>query len=106
MKFTVYQINLSDAEYENRDLREAYLDTIMNPTAEAIQKASNLYSTVAEIDANDFEEVFQIGNIGPVECIQKIRPMHSVSVGDIIRREDGLTKFVAPFGFKSISFGE
>lgn len=104
MKFTVYQINLSDAEYENSKLREAYLDTIMDPTAEAIENARGLYSSVAEIEANDFEEVFQIGNIGPVECIQKIREMHSVSVGDIIRREDGVTKFVAPYGFKFFSW--
>ena len=104
MKFTVYQINLSDAEYENNVLREMYLDTIMNPTDVAIQKASNLYARVAEIDANDFEEVFEIGNVGPVECIQKIKPMHSISVGDIIVREDGVTKFVAPYGFKSVSF--
>jgi hypothetical protein len=105
-KFTVYQINLTDEEYENRDLREMYLDTIMNPTPDAIQKASNLYCTVAEIDADDFEQVFEIGNIGPVESIRKFQPMHSVSVGDVIRREDGVTKFVAPFGFKSVSFGE
>ena len=104
MKFTVYQINLSDEDYENRDLREIYLDTIMDPTAKAIEKASKMYARVAEIAANDFEEVFQIGNIGPVECIQKFQPMHSVSVGDVIVREDGVTKFVAPFSFKSVSF--
>ena len=104
MKFTVYQINLSDKDYENNALREMYLDTTMNPTAKAIEKASRLYAKVAEIDANDFEEVFEIGNIGPVECIQKFQPMHSISVGDVIVREDGMTKFVAPFGFKSVSF--
>lgn len=104
MKYTVYQINLSDKDYENRDLREMYLDTTMNPTAKAIEKAKDLYKRVAEIDASDFQEVFEIGNIGPIECIQKIRPMHSVSVGDIIVREDGVTMFVAPFGFKSVSF--
>lgn len=104
MKFTVYQINLSDKDYENRNLREMYLDTIMDPTTEAIDKASGLYVKVAEIDANDFEEVFEIGNMGPEEKIIRIDEMHSVSVGDIVKREDGVTKFVAPFGFESIAF--
>lgn len=104
MKFTVYQINLSDKDYENRDLREMYLDTTMSPTAKAIVKASGLYVKVAEIDADDFEEVFQIGNIGPEEKIIRFDDMHSVSVGDIVKREDGVTKFVAPFGFESIAF--
>ena len=104
MKFTVYQINLSDKDYENRDLREMYLDTTMSPTAKAIVKASGLYVKVAEIDANDFEEVFEIGNIGPEEKITRIDKMHSVSVGDIVKREDGVTKFVAPFGFESVAF--
>lgn len=104
MKFTVYQINLSDKDYENRDLREMYLDTIMDPTTEAIDKASGLYVKVAEIDAKDFEEVFEIGNMGPEEKITRIDKMHSVSVGDIVKREDGVTKFVAPFGFESVAF--
>ena len=104
MKFIVYQINLSDKDYENRDLREMYLDTTMSPTAKAIVKASGLYVKVAEIDADDFEEVFQIGNIGPEEKIIRFDDMHSVSVGDIVKREDGVTKFVAPFGFESIAF--
>lgn len=104
MKFTVYQINLSDKDYENRDLREMYLDATMSPTAKAIVKASGLYVKVAEIDANDFEEVFEIGNMGPEEKITRIDKMHSVSVGDIVKREDGVTKFVAPFGFESVAF--
>lgn len=104
MKFTVYQINLSDEDYENRDLREMYLDTTMSPTAKAIVKASDLYVKVAEIEANDFEEVFEIGNMGPEEKITRITRMHSVSVGDIVKREDGVTKFVAPFGFESVAF--
>jgi len=104
MKFTVYQINLSSKDYENRDLREMYLDTTMRPTVEAIQKASGLYVKVAEIDADDFEEVFQIGNMGPEEKIIRFDDMHSVSVGDIVKCEDGVTKFVAPFSFETVAF--
>ena len=104
MKFNVYQINLSDKDYENGVLREMYLDTIMNPTTQAIEKASCLYTKVAEIEALGFNDVFEIGNIGPEEKITRINEMHSVSVGDIIVREDGVTKFVAPYSFEPIAF--
>lgn len=105
MKFTVYQIDLDDDQMENPELRNMYLDCIMNPTEEVIRPAREFYFKVAEIVANDFEEVFEIGNIGPVESIQKIRPMRSISVGDVIKcQETGEHKFVAPFGFGSVSF--
>jgi hypothetical protein len=107
MKFTVYQINLSNAQYENRDLRELSLDTIMDPTPEAIQKAFSLYEKVAEIETKDFEGVFEVGNLGPKtklgESITRFLPMHSVSVGDVVVREDGVTKFVAPYGFTTVN---
>ena len=109
MIFTVYQINLTDAEYENRELKEMYLDTIMNPTADAIEKARDYYKPVAKVITNDFDGVFSVGNLGPMrnlgESIENLAPMHSVSVGDVIVREDGVTKFVAPFGFTDIEFG-
>ncbi len=104
MKFSIFQINLSDEQYNVPNVREMYLNTIMNPTDSAINKAKSLYNEVAVIDAENFDNVFQIGNIGPEENITRKAPMHSVSVGDIIRREDGVTKFVAPFGFTSIAF--
>jgi len=104
MKFTVYQIDLTDQENENPVLRNMYLDCIMDPTQESIAKARDYYTTVAEIDAKSFDDVFQIGNIGPENKIKRFAPMHSVSVGDVIRREDGMTKFVAPVGFKTVAF--
>ena len=104
MKFTVYQINLSDDQEDNRDIREMYLDTIMQPTVDAIIKAREYYKPVADIFTEDFDGVFEIGNIGPEKQIIRKAPMHSVSVGDVIVREDGVTKFVAPFGFTSVAF--
>jgi hypothetical protein len=107
MKFTVYQFSLSDDQYENRDYREMFLDTFMNPTPEAIQKAFSLYKKVAEIETKDFEGVFEVGNLGPKtklgESITRFLPMHSVSVGDVVVREDGVTKFVANIGFESVT---
>ena len=57
------------------------------------------YDIVAEIEATDLDEVFEIGNIGPEEKITRIAPMHSVSVGDIIRDDRGRCFVVSPIGF-------
>jgi DNA-binding beta-propeller fold protein YncE len=103
-KFTVFQINLSDAQYENNVVREMYLDTIMSPTDKAIAAARDLYEKVAVIDADSFDDVFEIGNIGPEKNIERIAPMHSVSVGDILLAESGEVVYVAQYGFNKINF--
>lgn len=46
---------------------------------------SEYYTPVANIDAATLNGVFQVGNIGPEESIERLAPMHSVSVGDVIR---------------------
>jgi hypothetical protein len=111
MKFDVFQINFTNKqvdEINNSDVRPAYyneyLDTTFRPTADAIIKAKNQYQKVATIEASNFSDVFEIGNIGPESKITRIARMHSVSVGDVIVREDGVAKFVAPFGFESVAF--
>ena len=104
MKYEIFQINLSDAEYDVRSTREQYLDTIMQPTPDAIVSAKNLYKKVATIEAVSFDDVFEIGNIGPENKIVRHDRMHSVSVGDVIVREDGVTRFVDSFGFGVVSF--
>jgi hypothetical protein len=104
MKFDVFQINLSDEENSVPMIRETYLDKIMKPNASAILKAKVFYKKVATIDATSFNDVFEIGNIGPEEKIQRIDRMHSVSVGDVIVSEDGIAKFVAPIGFQNVEF--
>lgn len=104
MKYEIFQINLSDAEYNSRAIRELYLDTMMKPTAEVIAKARGLYKKVAEIDALSFDHVFEIGNIGPEEKINRNAPMHSISVGDVLVREDGVCKFVDSYGFGFVAF--
>ncbi len=104
MKYTVYQINLSEDEYENPTIRNMYLDCIMKPTADAIIKAHPLYAKVAVIEATSFEHVFDIGNIGPEIKIKRIAKMHSVSVGDVVMREDGVVNFVDSYGFGFVPF--
>lgn len=62
------------------------------------------YKEVAVIEAKDLNEVFEIGNIGPEEKIERLDRMHSISVGDVIRDDRGRCFVVAPFGFTR--FGE
>ena len=100
--FTVYQINLSDDEYKAH--RETYLDTTFRPTEESILAARDLYKPVANIWAESLGRVFDIGNIGPEKHIERLAPMHSISVGDVIVDENGHAHFVAPIGFKWVNF--
>ena len=60
------------------------------------------YEHVADLDASDLNEAFQIGNIGPEEAYTRYKPMHSVSVGDILVTEDNSVHIVASFGFDKL----
>ena len=103
MKFEIYQPKLDDEEYEDSVLRNLYLDCTMKPSQDSIRKANEIYFRVAEIDALSFDHVFEIGNIGPETAIRKIRPMRSISVGDLIRcRETGDMRYVDRYGFGHI----
>jgi hypothetical protein len=104
MKFTVYQINLSENELNNPFIQDQVCEIMFKPDAEIISKMKSFYKEVAEVEANDFEDVFQIGNIGPEERITRKAPMHSVSVGDVILCEDGACKFVDKIGFGEVCF--
>ena len=57
------------------------------------------YEHVANLDASDLNEAFQIGNIGPEEAYTRFKPMHSVSVGDILVEDCGTVSIVAGTGF-------
>jgi hypothetical protein len=104
-KFYVFQINLSDEDYEIGEYKNRYLNTMMSPTPDAIRAAESMYEMVAEIDAEDLEQVFEIGNIGPEKNIKRLKPMHSVSVGDVILNSEGKAFYVDSYGFGSVSFG-
>jgi hypothetical protein len=104
-KFYVFQINLSDEDYEIAEYKNRYLNTMMNPTPEAIREAVAMYEMVAEIDANDLEQVFEIGNVGPEKNIKRLKPMHSVSVGDVILNNVGKAFYVDNYGFGEVDFG-
>jgi len=60
------------------------------------------YGLVCEIEAEDLNGVFHIGNMGPEEKITRIAPMHSISVGDIIEDENGVFHMVDSVGFSQV----
>ena len=62
------------------------------------------YQEVCEIEAEDLDEVFEIGNIGPDEKIRRFdfAPMHSISVGDVIMNEMNELFVVQPLGFQGL----
>lgn len=101
MKYSVYQINLTDEQYEDKVILETYRSVSFGCSVESVMAAKPLYSKVCVIEANDLEEVFTIGNIGPENRIQRIAPMHSVSVGDVIVDTNGMASICMPMGFKS-----
>lgn len=64
------------------------------------------YDYVAKIEATDLEDAFSASNIGPCEFPyqrhHQYRPMHSLSVGDIIYHS-GLYYMVDPIGFARVN---
>ena len=115
-KFKVYQIHLTDAEvdlvnakgHDAVDKQKLKLDMsigMRNNTAPIAKEAwdKGYYTHVSNITTDKgLEGVFEVGNIGPEENIERLAPMYSVSVGDIVEGEDGVKHVVASFGFKKV----
>ena len=59
--------------------------------------------TIRDGGPNPLDAVFDIGNIGPEDCIERINRMHSITVGDVIIDENGVTNVVADCGFEQIT---
>jgi hypothetical protein len=96
-RFAVYQLDSDD----NR-MRDMYF-----MSSKEIEAISDDYMLVATIDANDLEQAFTVGNIGPESKINRIAPMRSVSVGDIIQDlVTDKTFVVVKFGFDEINMKE
>ena len=103
MKFSVHQMIPSHRKYlAEFKADELFQITFYGKVLPSIFLAH--YSKVCEIVAEDLNEVFQIGNIGPEEKITRLDRMHSISVGDAIRVEEGpemgYIYIVKPEGFE------
>ena len=116
MRYTVFQFKLSNeaADEVNRvgwaDAQKQFpevqiqLDVSFSGGSEGFSAwMSEYYSPVCNIDAATLNGVFQIGNMGPEESIERLAPMHSVSVGDVIRdNEMGTYHMVDGEGFTQL----
>ena len=114
MKYKIFQIKLSDAEVDHVNKHghdsvaknSARLDMNLraNDTGKLAAEAFNkgYYTHVSNITADSLEGVFHVGNMGPEELIERLAPMHSLSVGDIVEGADGVKHVVADFGFKKV----
>ena len=106
MKYTIYQFDskvfFEDGQYKSED----HADKLFDITFYGKVSGNDLfmYRPVADIEANDLDEVFHIGNIGPEEKIRRFdfAPMRSISVGDIICDEDGNYMVVGQSGFHAL----
>ena len=114
-KFKLYQIHLTDAEIdlinaEGHDAvhKQSLKLNMSRPgnkdTGSVASDAFNrgYYTHVSNITADDLNGVFHIGNMGPEENIERLSPMYSCSVGDIIEDEAGNKQVVANFGFAEV----
>lgn len=115
MIYQVYQIHLTDEEVDlinstrNHDavpantLKREMTFSEYNIGVHASEAWDKGYYThVANITAEDYHQVFEIGNIGPEQNIERMTRMHSVSIGDVIIAEDGTQVVVDHFGFLAI----
>lgn len=91
---------------EHRDyLAENDMDLLFKITMDGkVTPATVLahYQSVAEVSAPSLEDVFRVSNMNMEDKITRIRRMHTVSVGDVIKDEDGEMFVVAPFGFEKV----
>jgi len=132
MKYKIFQIQLTDAEvaminangHDSVPKQKLRLDISMparDPIAAMVKEAlaADYYTHVGNITANDLEDVFNVGNIGPEENIERLGRMSSLSVGeialdvpvrmsslsvgDVVEDENGVRHVVASFGFEEIA---
>lgn len=93
--FAIYQIH-------NNDIRRNS-DVTFKPSAELVSAHADDYELVAHIDSwnGTLDNVFLISNSGQHETlIDRKAPMHSISVGDVIKDlETGKCVVVNCFGF-------
>lgn len=114
--YKVYQIQLTAAEvdYVNANGHDSLhkqkikvdmdFDFRGNEIAKLARNAfeQGYYNHVANIQAEDFTQVFQIGNIGPESHIERLGRMSSVSVGNVVEEADGTRWVCAPIGWKEV----
>lgn len=105
MSMTVYQIPIDRADFDD-------VDSFANKVSFAVKLRGSrswneaywrMYAPVATVYTDDLDEAFEIMNLwNAPERVEKHRPTHSLSVGDIVKRGDEFW-MVDPFGFTRIT---
>ena len=115
MKYELHQIHLTDEEHDkvnaeghnSVEKHKLHLDMNFSDKAEVLAKEAwdkGYYTHVSNITTDKgLEGVFEVGNIGPEENIERLSRMYSTSVGDIVIDSDGKKHVVASFGFKEVA---
>ena len=113
MSYTVYQIELSKAivnevnqlgdHLKACDAFPSYNAYFQTRWGKWEPEFLAYYTLVAEINTDDLEEVFEVGNgYGDQSKLRRISPMHSVSVGDLVRNAKGEWFLCAPVGWELV----
>jgi len=114
MKYTVTQFQIEPhldilGNFKDKSVENLYLDGMMFGKVHPSTFLKH-HEVVCEIEADDLDEVFEIGNLGyttrdafsETKGIKEIKRMRSVSVGDVIRDEDGKCFIVKGVGFERL----
>jgi hypothetical protein len=101
-RYAIYQL-----PFENENSRE-----LSFMSAQQIEEISDQFEFVAVIEARSLDHVFHISNACGEDpalesLIERVEPMSSISVGDIIHNlETDETHVVANYGFDKINMKE
>jgi len=123
MEYTVYQVNLTQQEVatvnaeghssvakhvRNLNLSMAYGKTEDQKKA-MVSEAwfEGDYDPVGKVYARDLNEVFELGNgMGDQSKVERFGQMKSLSVGDLVRDEDGTLHLVDNYGFVAVTLND
>ena len=92
----VYQVNSENHKAMYPETPFSYGIGMFDPI-----KNIDKYEHVADLDVADLNEAFEVGNIGPESKYTRHKPMHSISVGDILV-DDSKVSIVASCGFDTL----
>ncbi len=95
-RYAIYQLSSENPKFRDMFFMES----------NDVEAISDEYDLVGMVNANSFDQVFNIGNLQH-ELVEKVGPMRSVSCGDIlVDVNTGETVVVARIGFDPIVMKE
>jgi hypothetical protein len=108
--FKLFQVHLTEDEvkqvnatgHDSVPKQKARLQaSVFGDPSEAI--AGGFFEHVSNIEASSLEQAFHVANMGPEEKIERLGPMFSMSVGDVVEDPAGKQWVVASCGFDPVA---